>query len=226
MKYIKPKEPKLSTLILTASSGIMLGVLLGTSLLLSRAATTVTAAPSEAELSRPGNYNTYYIPGRSAGTESTNLRSGVGRITRRTPGPISFGEDEVNFFVQRIEFGEVAASSDEQNARVGKVNFRISGDQITASLKVVVDPNGSPFEILAVANVSFENTDAGPELQVSNLRVNSLPIPGFGGLISSMIESKLAQTPWPEDLVEMWQNIRSIQVETGKLITEVGLRRA
>ncbi len=226
MKKLKPKEPKLSTLILTASSGIMLGALLGFSLLLARPASTVSSVPDDAIVSKPGNYNTYYLSGRVDSGESANLRSGVGRINRRSPGPVSFSEGEVNYFFKSLSFGEPVGSPEEQGAKIGPFNVRIVGDQIFASIKIVVDSNGSPFEILALANVGFENTDAGPEFNVNSLRINSLPVPGMAGLISSMIESQIEETPWPEEVLEMWQNIRSIEVESGKLITEVGLRRA
>lgn len=226
MKNLKPKEPKLSTLILTASTGIMLGGLLGFSLLLARPVSTVSGVPDNALVSKPGNYTTYYLPGRVDGAESANLRSGAGRIKRRSPGPVSFSAAEVNYFFKNISFGEPENTSEAEGARVGPFNVRIEGDQIFASVKVVVDPSGSPFEILALANIGFENTDAGPQFKVNSLRINSLPIPGIAGLVSSMIESKIAETPWPEEVLEMWQNIRSIEVESGKLITEVGLRRA
>ncbi|EDY84448.1 hypothetical protein VDG1235_4079 [Verrucomicrobiia bacterium DG1235] len=230
MKILKNKEPKLSSLILTASSGILLGALLGASILLARPANLVSSPPDEATLSQPGNYTTYYIPGRVAGSESANLRSGTGRIKRRSPGPVSFSEDEVNYYFENLDFGEPVVEEGEepatQGTRIGPFNVRILGDQIFASLKIVMDPSGDPFEMMVLANLDFENTDAGPELVVKGLRVNSLPIPGFGGLISSIIESKVAETSWPEEVIEMWQNVRNIEVESDKLITEVGMRRA
>lgn len=227
MKTIKPKEPKLRTLILTASSGIALGGLLGVSILLSRQPVTVSSVPEDGAYSKIGDYNTYYMPGRVDGIESANLRSGTGRIERRTNGPVSFSEAEVNRFIYDIEFGENAEPVEgEKKAEIGPFNVRISGDQIYATLKITVDPTGSPFQVLALANLDFENSDAGPSLVVKSLRVNSLPIPGFAGLVTSMIESKMAETPWPEEILKMWQNIKGIEVESSKLITEVGMRRA
>lgn len=227
MKLLKPKEPKLSTLILTASSGIMLGALLGVSLLLSRQASVVSTLPEEGVVSEPGNYNTYYMVGRVDGSESPNLRSGSGRIKRRSPGPVSFSEGEVNYFFENLDFGEPVEGGDAaQSARVGPFNVRLDGDQIVATLKITVDPKGDPFEVLVLANLAFKKSEEGPEFVVESLRVNSLPIPGMGGLISSMIKSKIAESPWPEDVIEMWQNIKDIEVESNKLITEIGLRRA
>ncbi len=226
MKKLKPKEPKRSTLILTAISGVMLGALLGVSLLLSRPVSVVSSVPDEALLSKPGNYSTYYRSGRVDSGESPNLRSATGRIQRRSPGPVSFSEGEVNYFFKSLSFGEPANTSEDEPAKIGPFNVRMEGDQIFASLKIVVDPNGSPFEVMVMANVGFENSDEGPQFKVNSLRINSLPVPGMAGIISSMIESKIEETPWPEEVLEMWQNIRAIEVESGKLITEVGLRRA
>lgn len=227
MKKITPKEPKRSTLVMTALSGVMLGVLLAVSLLLSRQSSTVTTLPDESLLSQPGNYTTYYLKGRVDGAESANLRSGTGRIMRRSPGPVSFSEGEVNHFFSAIEFGEVVAEEGSTPpARIGPFNVRLDGDRIIASLKITVDATGEPFELLVLANVVFENSDTGPELLIRNVRINSLPVPGMAGLVSSMIASKISETPWPEELVEMWENIKSVQVESGQLITEVGLRRS
>ncbi len=227
MKYLKPKEPKLLTLILTASSGIMLGASLGIFLLLSHPASVVSSVPDAAVLSKPGNYDTYYLSGRVDSGESANLRSGTGRIKRRSPGPVSFSEGEVNYFFKNIAFETAENSSEsEEGARIGPFNVRIMGDEIFASMKIVIDPTGSPFEILVLANVGFENSEEGPALVVNSLRINSLPVPGLAGFVTSMIESKIAQTPWPEEVLEMWQNVKSIEVESGKLITDVGLRRA
>lgn len=204
----------------------MLGALLGVSLLLSNKVNVVSSVPDESLLSKPGNYNTYYRAGRVDGGETANLRSGTGRIQRRTTGPVSFSEGEINYFFKSLDFGEPVVKPADASSKVGPLNVRLEGDQIYASMKFVLDPNGNPFDVMVMANVGFENTDAGPEFKVNSLRFNSLPIPGMAGLISSMIESKIAETPWPEEVLEMWQNIRAIEVESGKLITEVGLRRA
>ncbi|MDQ8184554.1 hypothetical protein [Pelagicoccus sp. SDUM812002] len=226
MKTLKPKEPKLSSLILTSASGIVLGVLLGVSILLSKPVSIVSAVPDQELLSKPGNYNTYYRSGRVDSGESPNLRSGVGRIQRRTAGPVSFSEGEVNHFFKSLNVGEPVNTSEDSSAKIGPFNVRIEGDQIYTSLKIVLDPNGNPFEMMVMANVGFENSDEGPQLVVNSVRINSLPIPGLAGIVSSMIETSIAETAWPEEVLEMWQNIRAIEVESGKLITEVGLRRA
>lgn len=231
MKVLKPKEPKVGSLILTAGSGVCLGALLGVSLLLARPVQVVSTPPDEAVLSQPGNYNTYVLPGRVAGSESANLRSGTGRILRRTAGPVSFSEDEINYFFENIEFPEPEVEGEEDakaqgGAKMGPFVIRIVGDKVYGSYKIVIDPQGTPFELRAVSEISFENTDAGPVLHVSNTRINSLPIPDLGGIFSSMVANKIAETAWPEDLIEMWQNIRKIEVESDKVITEVGLRRA
>ena len=79
--------------------------------------------------------------------------------------------------------------------------------------------------MLVKANVGFLNTDAGPKIVLSNVRVNSLPIPGFGGIVTGMATSVIEGMEMPADLVEMWSNIRRIELESGKMIVDVGLRR-
>lgn len=230
MKKLTSKEPKRSSLILTATSGVVLGLLLGVWILLSRPVKVVAQQPEAAVLEEPGDYTAFFTPGRVAGGESQNLRNGLIRIERRTPGPISFSEDEVNYFFGQFKRAEPAESegeaAPEEATRMEQFNLRIEGDRMQASVKIVVDPKGDRFEMLVWADIGFENTDAGPELVVKSVRVNSLPIPAPGGLLTSLIESKLAEVEWPDSYLEMWQNIRSIQLESGKLITEIGLRRA
>ncbi|MBC2607799.1 hypothetical protein [Pelagicoccus albus] len=230
MKKLKTKEPKLLTLILTASSGIFLGVLLGITILLSRPAKVVTSMDEDGATTERGDYTSIYMKGRVSGTETSNLRGGLSRLQRRSPGPVSFSEAEINYFFGQLGKGDKEETTEEtpdkQPAKIGPFNLRIQDDRMFANLKVVVDPQGDPFELLAVAELKFENSESGPTLSVTGLRLNSLPIPGLGGLVTSLVQSKIAETAWPEEFIEMWQNVKTITLEDGQLIAEVGLRQA
>lgn len=229
MKKLKPKEPKASSIIITAFTGIFLGGALGVSLLLSKPVNVVSKMPDADAPGSLGDYTTHFVVGRKAAAETTNLRSGIARIQRRTPGPVSFSEDEINYYLGKLKPKEEENAADKSagaGTRLEQFNVRIVGDVMIASVKIIIDPTGDRFEMLAQAEVGFENTDDGPQLLVKSLRVNSLPVPTFGGMVGSMIQSKLTETEWPEEYIEMWENIRNIELESGKLITEVGIRRA
>ncbi len=227
MKPIKQKEPRLLTLLFTAFSGISLGLTLGIFLLLTKAPTKVAQLPEPDQAREPGDYQAYYATGKVAPAETPNLRSGLSRIQRRTVGPISFSEEELNYFIGTFK-GQEAKPAEGAPARrsdVEQLNFHLAGERMIATFKVVIDPQGDRFEMLVQADVTFENSDAGPELAISSMKINALPVPSAGGALTSMVESKLREAALPEDLVKMWQNIRKLDVESGKLIVEVGLRR-
>ncbi|MDQ8202139.1 hypothetical protein [Pelagicoccus sp. SDUM812003] len=227
MKKLKPKEPTLLSVIMTGCSGVSLGVLLGIWLLITEPVNAVSKLPDADAPRKLGDYGTDFKAGRKAAAETTNARSAVSRIQRRTPGPVSFSEEEINYFIGSLEpEKEGADDAEESSTSLENFNVRIDGDVMHASVKVVMNPTGDRFEMLVQARLHFENSEAGPELVIDSMRVNSLPVPAVGGMISSMISSKLASTEWPEDFVEMWQNIKSIELESDKMIVEVGLRRA
>ena len=237
MKPIKHKEAKLLPLLFTAASGICLGLLLGIFYLLSLPPEKLSSAPKPDTERVPGRYTATFVEGRR-GVETPNLRTGVSRIERRTIGPVSFSEDEVNYFFSQFKgdkdekskpTGPSQQGQDEQEkpeSSLEQFNVHLDGDQMVVSFKLIIDPKGDRFEMLVQGNVGFENTDTGPQLRVNSLKVNSLPVPTLGGAVTSMIESKIAQAQLPDDLVKMWKNVRKIELESSKLIVDVGMRKA
>lgn len=229
MKKLRPKEPGLGSLIFTASSGILLGALLGLSVLLTKPVKVVAKQPDESVLAEPGDYTAYFMLGTGSGLETPEMRNAVARIARRTPGPVAFSESELNYYLaqasKREKTQEKADEAPEANTKIEQLNVRIEGDQMYASMKVILNPKGDRFEMLLQANIDFQNTEEGPELVVQSLRLNSMPVPDVGGVFGSMIESRIAEAEWPEEHVEIWENIRNIEIESGSLIAEVGLKR-
>ncbi len=230
MKFVKPKEPKLSALILTASSGICCGFALAAYLLFITPVDVVSKTPSEEVLSKPGEYRAFYKPGRVGGSESRNLETAIKRIKRRTPGPVTLDESEINYLFE--QFGKAADSGKEsekaapQGTRVEDLKTRFEGERMFVGMKLVSQSGGSRTNHLLQAELGFSNGEAGPFLTVKSVTINSLPLPMLGGVVGSMIRSKVEEIEWPAEYVEMWNNIREIRVESGSLVLEVGLRRA
>lgn len=206
-------------------SGICLGSLLGGYFLLMKPVISGTA--NETVLSKPGNYDTYFAKGGTAGGESTNYRNRIRRVKNRTKGPTSFSEDDINFFFSQFksEKAPLAEGAEPPQSSIEQFNVKITGDQMYVSFKLIFDPTGDRFEVLVKANMSFENSNTGPEMRLSDFRLNSLPVPGMGGLLTSIISSKVEGMALPDDLLEMWENIRSIELESDKVIVDIGLRR-
>lgn len=228
MKRINRKEPSKFSMIFTALSGVSLGVLGGAYLMLMLPAKTVARTPGEDILSKPGNYNTFYVSGQTGSAETVSMKTALARIERRSPGPVSFSEEEVNFFLERLfdesKSKEEDGSEGEQEKGAisfGRINVNLSGDQMFMSIKA----KWGTLDVLAQSKVSFENTEQGPVFKVHSLRLNSLPVPMLGGLVSSKIVSKIEAIEFSEENLTRWKNIKEIELESDKLITIVGLRR-
>ena len=227
MRKLKPKETKPIALVFTAFSGVLLGLLIGVYYLLTTPVERLPNEPDPAVLEEPGNYVAYFTPGRVAGAETTNFKTAMGRIQRRAPGPISLSEEELNYFIKTYGSSQAQDEATEGGiATFDQLNVHLVDDRMILSGRMVLDTNGERFEMLTQAEIGFENTEAGPKMFVKEMTFNSLPVPTVAGVARSLIESKLDPESLPEDWVEMWQNIKEVQIESGQLIAQVGLRRA
>lgn len=228
MRKLKPKEPKTIALVLTAATGVGLGLLLGISFLLSIPPERIAQDPDPEATSKPGDYTAHYRTGQTANAETPNMRTAISRIQRRTPGPVSFSEEELNYFFKQSKPSPQPAGADapKDEAVFEQFNIRLVEDRMIVSGKAILNPQGDRFEMLLQAQVDFENEESGPRLVVKEMKANSMPIPSFGGLVESMLRSKVESSELPEEWTDLWSNIREIQIESGKLIAHVGLRRA
>lgn len=208
-------------------SGVSLGLLLGLWLLLMEPSNRVTRAPSAEDLAKPGDYSAYHVGGKVGAVETPNLRTGLTKLDRRTTGPVTFTEEELNYFFAKQPSPNTATAGEKgPPSSLEGLNFHMAGDQLFVNFKLVLDPQGKRFEILVLAEVAFENTDAGPKLVVKSTKLNALPLPNLAGFVTGMASDKLAEAPLPEGMLKMWNNIRGIKVVEGQLVLDVGLRRA
>ncbi len=227
MKEITQREPGLAPLLFTALSGVSLGLLLGLWLLLMEPSYRVPRAPSAEEQAKPGDYAAYHVGGRVGVVETPNLRTGLTKLERRTTGPVTFTEEELNYFFAKQPSPAVASAGEKgPPSSLEGLNFHMTGDQLFVNFKLILDPQGKRFELLVLAEVAFENTDAGPVMKVKSTKLNALPLPNLGGFVTGLASGKLAEAPLPEGMLKMWNNIRGISVVEGQLVLDVGLRRA
>lgn len=229
MKPLKHKEPGLAQLILTAGSGVSLGALAACAYLLATPAVRLAQAPEADAPDPPGKLAASYLPGGSALVDSPTFGSRLARVDRRTAGPVTFSEEEINRYIsqQRAAMEKAPAEGEEAEkgaAKLETINVRLDGDRMVWNIKTILNPTADPFELLAQIQARFENAPAGPELVVESLRINALPVPTLGGLATSVIVAKLAQVPWSDDLLRKWENIREMSVEEGALVVVVGPR--
>ena len=232
MKPLKHKDPGLAQLILTAGSGIVLGLLAGAAYLLSMPVSRAAKVPDAALLDKPGELTTYYTPGATASVDSPTLSSRLSRIERRTPGPLTFTEEEVNRYIQslREEAKDAAAApqgeaAPESELKIDSINVRIADGEMLWGMKKVLNPTTDPFEMLVQMTAHFENTESeGPRFVIDSIRLNSMPVPSLAGAVPAMIVGKLSDMGWPEHLVRKWENIKEIQLQDKAMVVTVGPR--
>ena len=129
MKRRLPKEPSTVGMILTAISGVSLGILLGSFILLREAP---LRGNEPAESGKIGDYAAYYSPGSAAAAESATVKSRISRLGRQIPGSIPFTEMEINHYLSQFKSADtnedgtpsnISFSSPERTNRDRFVSF-------------------------------------------------------------------------------------------------------
>ena len=231
-KKLKSKETSPLALILTALSGLSLGLLGAVALLLSTPVEKLSQ-PRKENVSQPGDYTASYLLGKVAAMEDRTLRSRLGRLKVGTPGPVSFSPDELNRMIDEVinprkapqAAGEKKEEAPPESAKIEFVNLNIVENEMTWSVKMVVNPTTDRFELLTQIKAEFVNTEAGPQFKVLSCRVNSLPIPLLGGSVGKALLAGLSTSAWPQDYVEMWNNVREVEIKSNQFITLVGPKK-
>ncbi len=196
-------------MILTAVSGITLGILLGGFLLLKEPPLR-GKGPSGVE--KMGDYATYYTPGSIASAESATVRSRISRLARQVPGAIPFTEMEINHYMSQFQSAETTEDGKPADVAFSPPNVRIENEAFVLSTKLVFNPKGDRFEVLVQAMGRFENGESGVALKVDRLLLNSLPVPQFGGLVQNLFMKNAAAIPLPTEVQDSLGAIKEIEL--------------
>ena len=213
----KQKEPTLGFMLFTAFSGVFLGTLAAVAMLLSKPVDSASgAAPSEDD-HKIGDFSVGYQPGIALSSESAAFKSRMTRFRRKLPGPLTFNEGEVNYFLRQFES---AASEGEEteasNLKLSSPNLKIADEKLILSSVVVINPDTDPFKLTVQTEIRFDVTESGPRLRMGSAHLNSLPIPGF---VSSMLIGKLmGKASFPAELLDAWKAVKEITLEDGKFL--------
>src|SRR5688572_23407618 len=145
MKPLKHKEPGLAQLILTAGSGVTLGALAACAYLLATPAVRLSQEPEADAPDSPGKLAAYYLPGDSALIDSPTFSSRLSRVDRRTAGPVTFSEEELNRYIsqQRSAMEKAPAEGEEPAkgaAKLESINVRLDGDRMIWNIKTIFNP--------------------------------------------------------------------------------------
>lgn len=215
MKRGLPKEPSTSGMILTAVSGVSLGILLGGFILLREAPLRGNKASNPGKV---GDYASYYNPGSVASADSATVKSRISRLGRQVPGSIPFTEMEINHYLSQFQSAETTEDGKPSNMSFSSPNVRIETDQFILSSKVIISPMKDRFEILVQTVGHFENRDDGVELKIDKIILNSLIVPKFGGLVENLFHSNPAMIPLPTEVKSALGAIREVELLQDQIV--------
>lgn len=215
MRRVLPKEPTIKGILFTAMSGAVLGLLLGTVILLKE---TPTKSRSVGEGQRLGVYTAEYSVGSVASAESATTRSRLSRLSRKSPGPIPFTEAELNQYLSQFKSAEVNADGTPADFSFSAPNICVEENAFVMNSKVVVNPKSDRFEIMVQAFCHFESGSDGIEMKIDRIVLNSFVVPKLGSFVGDMFLSKLSAIPWPADAVDSWNAIREVELLEDKLV--------
>jgi len=211
-----PKEPSVKGMLFTATSGAVLGILLGGVILLKEMPTK--GAPAEGSANQLGAYTAQYSLGSVAAAESPTMKLRMSALTRRAPGPIKFSEAEVNYFLSQFKSAAKDEEGNPANLSIGSPNVSLKEGAFVLNSKVIVNPTSDRFELMVQAYCRFEKSSDGHALKVDRLLMNSLKVPPVGGYVQDAFTKQLASISWPAELAEAWNAAREIQVLENSLI--------
>lgn len=215
MKRGLPKEPSTGGMILTAISGITLGILLGSFILLREAP---SRGNKPAESGKIGDYVAYYSPGSVAAAESATVKSRISRLGRQIPGSIPFTEMEINHYLSQFKSADTSEDGTPSNMSFTSPNVRIETDRFVLSGKIIVNPQKDRFEVLMQAFGRIENGDNGVKVKVDKILLNSLRIPKFGGLVEKLFDSNKAMFPLPTEVKSSLGAIREVELLEDQIV--------
>ena len=215
MKRRLPKEPSIVGMILTAVSGVSLGILLGSFILLRE---VPLSGIEPAESGKIGDYAAYYSPGSAAAAESATVKFRTSRLGRQIPGSIPFTEMEINHYLSQFKSADTNEDGTPSNISLSSPNVRIETDRFVLSGKIIVNPQKDRFEVLMQAFGRFENGDSGLKMKIDKILLNSLRIPKLGGLVENLFESNKAMFPLPTEVKSSLGAIREIELLEDQIV--------
>lgn len=215
MKRGLPKEPSISGMLLTAISGVTLGVLLGGFILLREAPLRGVNPSGPGKI---GDYAAYYSPGSVASAESATVKSRISRLGRQIPGSIPFTEMEINHYLGQYKSADTTEDGAPANIAFSSPNVRIETDQFILSSKIIVNPKKDRFEVLLQAYGHFENRENGVNMKIDKILLNSLRVPKFGGLVENLFESNKAMFPLPTEVKNSLGAIREVELLPDQIV--------
>ncbi len=206
-------------MILTASSGIVLGTLLGSVILLMETPLRLKGSPSSASVEKLGNYTASYSTGAVASAETVTMNSRLSRLGRKIPGSIPFTELEINHYLSQFKSSTTNPDGSPAKVALSSANVRVEDGLFVLSTKIVMNPKTDRFEILVQAIGHFENRANGIVMKVDRLLMNSLAVPQFGGFAErAFLSTASGVLPLPAEIKDGWNSVREVELVQDKIV--------
>lgn len=202
-------------MILTAISGVSLGILLGSFILLKE---TPLRGKGPSVAGKMGQYTAYFDPGSIASAESATVRSRISRLARQVPGAIPFTEMEINHYLNQFQSAETNEDGTPADVAFSAPNVRLENDAFVMSAKLVFSPQKDPFEILVQAKGHFENQEDGVRMKIDQLLMNSLVVPKLGGLVEGLFRKNVSAIPLPTELDGSLGAIKEVELLENQIV--------
>lgn len=173
----------------------------------------------------------YYLPGR---TDSTRARAWQDKVaTFVKGGQVVATEDELNVWATSLtgaapakpaapapkaaekkgDAAPAAGSGDFLSA--SGLNFRVAGEQLQISEKVVLNYYGIAKEVVFQARGTFERGGESFVFKPDEMYLGSCPVHALPGASGALTKALIAKAKVPDDFRAAWAKISALAIEGG-----------
>jgi hypothetical protein len=174
----------------------------------------------------------YYLPGRSDSTKARAWQDKVATFVRG--GQVVATEDELNAWATSLATvskadakpaekpktedkkadGAAAAGSGDFLSASG-LNFRVEGDKLHISEKVVLNYYGLAKEVVFQTSGTFARGGESFVFKPDQMYLGSCPLHSLPGMSGMLTKALIAQAKVPDDFRAAWAKITAMAVEGG-----------
>jgi hypothetical protein len=209
---------------LGAVLGLIAGVVLAAVYLVFKPVTSVKEMPKE-----PAKGAVYYLSGKTDTNKARNWQAKS--TTFVNGGSVVLTEEELNAWAASLNAapapkpgekpaapppaGAPAASNDFLSA--SGLNFRLEGDRLHISQKVLLNYYGISKEVVMQAEGSFARSGDGFSFKPERVHLGSCPLHVLPGVTPALAKALVAKQKVPDDIRAAWAKISDMAVDGGLL---------
>lgn len=180
----------------------------------------------------------YYLPGKSDATKGRAWQDKVATFVKG--GQVVATEEEMNAWATSITGGALAAKADAKPAKPAEkpkaeekkgdaapaagsseflsasgLNFRVEGDKLHISEKVVLNYYGIAKEVVFQTRGTFERGGESFVFKPDEIYLGSCPVHSLPGVSAPLTKALVAKAKVSDDFRAAWAKINALAVEGG-----------